>query len=101
MSQPSATDHAARPPFLTVAVMSLPVGIAGVLLLWVPYLGWLLGIVAVALGHIAMNYFQRAVRPRSGKGLAVGGLATGYFAAIVGTFFFIATLLVAVSDTAT
>jgi hypothetical protein len=88
--------YAVKPPMLALAVVSLCFGIAGAMLLWVPFLGWILGIAAVVMGHIAITQFQGSVQPRSGKGLAVGGLVTGYFAAVVGTFFFIGTVLVAV-----
>jgi hypothetical protein len=88
--------YAVKPPLLALAVVSLCFGIAGALTLWVPFLGWILGIAAVVMGHIAMGHIQRSVQPRSGKGLAVGGLVTGYFAAVIGTFFFIGTVLISI-----
>ncbi len=96
VGQPYTAVDAVKPPMLALAVVSLCFGIAGTLLLWVPFLGWILGVAAAVMGHLAIGQFQRSTQPRSGRGLTVGGLVTGYFAAVVGTFFFIGTVLVAV-----
>ena len=93
VGQPYMAVYAVKPPLLALAVVSLCFGIGGALLLWVPFLGWILGIVAVVTGHLAVSRIQRSIQPRSGKGLAIGGLVTGYFATVVGTFFFVATIL--------
>ncbi|NYI42601.1 DUF4190 domain-containing protein [Demequina lutea] len=96
VGQPNTPVYAVKPPMLTLAVVSLCFGIAGVLMLWVPFFGWSLGIVAVLTGHVAVSHIKRSIQPRSGKGLAIGGLVTGYFATVVGTGFFIVTVIIAV-----
>jgi hypothetical protein len=89
--------YAVKPPMLALAVVSLCFGAGGLLLLWVPFLGWFLGIAAVMMGHMAMSRIQRSIQPRSGKGLAIGGLVTGYLATVIGTIFFIVTIMVGVA----
>jgi len=90
--------YAVKPPMLALAVVSLCFGVAGVLLLLVPFLGWILGIAAVVMGHIAVSRIQRSIQPRSGKGIAIGGLVTGYIATLVGTVFFVVTVLIGVAS---
>lgn len=97
VGQPYMAVYAVRPPMLALAVVSLCFGIAGTMLLWVPFLGWLLGIGAVVMGHIAVSQIQRSIQPRSGKGIAVGGLVTGYVATVIGTGFFIFTVIISVA----
>jgi len=96
VGQPYMAVYAVKPPMLALAVVSLCCGAAGAFLLWVPFLGWILGIAAVVTGHIAVSQIQRSIQPRSGKGIAIGGLVTGYFATVVGTFFFIVTIVIGV-----
>jgi len=98
VGQPYMAVYAVKPPMLALAVVSLCFGIGGTMLLWVPFLGWILGIAAVVMGHIAVSQIQRSVQPRSGKGLAIGGLVTGYFATVIGTLLFIVTILFSVAS---
>jgi len=98
VGQPYMAVYAVKPPMLALAVVSLCFGIGGFALLWVPFLGWILGIGAVVMGHIAVSQIQRSIQPRSGKGIAIGGLVTGYFATVIGTFFFVVTILIGVTN---
>ncbi|WP_234986546.1 DUF4190 domain-containing protein [Demequina sp. NBRC 110055] len=73
--------------------MSLCFGIAAVLFAWIPYIGMILGAVAVVCGHVAMRQLARSLQPRSGKGLAIAGLITGYAGilfSIIGILFLMA-----------
>jgi hypothetical protein len=59
----------ASPPTNGLAIASL---IAGVFWMW-----WIGSVVAVVLGHVALKQIARS--GQSGRGLAVAGLALGYF----------------------
>jgi hypothetical protein len=98
VGQPYMAVYAVKPPMLVLAVVSLCFGVGGFMLLWVPFVGWILGIGAVVMGHIAVNQIQRSIQPRSGKGIAIGGLVAGYVVTVIGTFFFVVTILIGVAS---
>ena len=60
-----------------LAITALILGIIGLVLLWVPILGALLGLVGLILGIIAL-------KKRQSKGLSLTGLITGGVALIIG-----------------
>lgn len=73
-----------------LAIAALVCGIVGLLLSWIPivgFLGFLLGLVAVGTGIAGI---RRARAPGVGQnGLAVGGLITGILAVLVSLIVFI------------
>lgn len=60
-----------------LAITALILGIIGLVLLWVPILGALLGLVGLILGIVAL-------KKRQSKGLSLTGLITGGVALIIG-----------------
>lgn len=74
-----------------LALAALIVGISALVFCWVPVLGLLLGIVAVVLGILGM----KKATDGSGKGLAIGGLATGALALLIGLFVTVTVLFLA------
>jgi hypothetical protein len=72
------------PPTNGLAVASFLFG-----LLW---LGWIGSALAIVFGHVALGQIRRSQRPQNGLGLAIGGLALGYFGALT---FVLVTLLAA------
>lgn len=83
--QPTYPQPAASPATNGAAVAALIVGIASVLLFWIPLLGPLLGLVAIVLAVVGI----RGARTRAGggKGMAIGGLIAGILGLIVGVLF--------------
>jgi hypothetical protein len=80
-------DLAYRPsPSNGPAVASLVLGIVGMALLFVPFIGVLLGILAVVFGYMGM---KRAEANGGGRGLAIAGLVLGIVAAAFGLLFVI------------
>lgn len=66
------------------AVASLVLGIVGLALLFIPFAGVLLGILAVAFGFMGL---KRAEATGGGRGLAIAGLVLGIVAAAFGLLF--------------
>jgi hypothetical protein len=60
-----------RSPTNGLAIASLVVG-----LLW---MWWIGSVLAVVLGHVALNQIARSQGAQSGRGIAIAGLALGYF----------------------
>ncbi|HUH07165.1 MAG TPA: DUF4190 domain-containing protein [Egibacteraceae bacterium] len=85
--QPSYQQPSAPPATNLAAMAALVVGIASLLLFWIPLFGPLLGLVAIILAVVGM----RAARDRAGggKGMAVGGLITGIAGVILGVLFLV------------
>lgn len=63
------------------AVTSLVTGIVGLVFAWVPFLGVVLGVIAVTFGGISLRRGQQG--KAGGKGMAVAGLVTGILAVAV------------------
>lgn len=56
---------------------SLPYGLLGI------FTGGLTGIIAVILGHIVLSRIRRSGGAQTGRGLAIGGLVTGYIGCLL------------------
>ena len=48
-------------------------------LLW---MGWIGSLLAIVFGHVALGQLRRAQGHQSGRGMAIAGLALGYFGAL-------------------
>lgn len=80
----AAPDVARLPRTNGLAIASLVCGIASLVLFATCFIGLPVGIAAVICGHLGLGQIARSPYPLAGRGLAIGGLATGY-AAILGT----------------
>ncbi len=72
-TQPYNPNYGAPQDAKGLSIASMVTGIVSLVLMFV-YIGWLSGIAAVILGHIAMK------KEPAGKGMALAGLITGYVA---------------------
>jgi len=80
MSEDIANAPAAEPEATSgMAIGSLVMGICG-LVCALPLVGSLLGVV---LGHLSLGEIKRSEGRRGGRGLALGGLATGYLGLVL------------------
>ena len=61
-----------------MAIASMVCGICSLVFFWVPFVNLILGIVAVALGHVQLSNIKKLPQDFDGKGMAIAGLATGY-----------------------
>ena len=61
-----------------MAIASMVCGICSLVFFWVPFVNLILGIVAVALGHVQLSNIKKLPQEFDGKGMAIAGLATGY-----------------------
>jgi len=59
-----------------LAIASLVCGICSLVLFWVPVLGFLLGILAIIFGGVAISQTRRDPDLR-GRGMAIAGLVCG------------------------
>lgn len=73
-----------------LALTALIVGIVGLFLCWIPFLGLLVGLVAVVLGFLGMRKSAEV----GGKGLAIGGIVAGGIVFLIGLIFTVITLFV-------
>ena len=71
-----------------LAITALVVGVVGLMLCWVPFLGLIIGIAALVLGFIGMKKSTEL----GGKGLAIGGIATGGLTLLIGLIVTVATI---------
>jgi hypothetical protein len=60
-----------------MAVASLVLGIIAVVLMWVPFVGAMLGALAAIFGAVSMGAPARPGQPDSSRGMAVAGLVMG------------------------
>lgn len=90
--QPASLQYGAPTPGKTnaLAVTALVVGVVGLFLCWIPFLGVLIGIAAIVLGFLGM----RKAAEVGGKGLAIGGIAAGALTLLIGLVFTVITLFV-------
>jgi hypothetical protein len=72
-----------------LAVAGLVLGICGLVLCFLPFLGWVLAILGIVFGAVGMNKANKVGR---GKGLAIAGLICGAIGLILGVGIFIAAL---------
>lgn len=69
-----------------LAIAGLVLGLLGLLLCWVPFLGWLLAILGIIFGAIGVS---KAKRVQRGKGMALAGLITGVAGLVIGVILFV------------
>ncbi|WEV67337.1 DUF5067 domain-containing protein [Bifidobacterium sp. ESL0769] len=72
-----------------MAIVSLILGIVAIVLFWIPIVGIACGIAAIVTGFMSMRKINAGRLP--GKGLSIGGLATGIIAAVLSVIVFIAS----------
>ncbi len=68
------------------------VGIVALLLSWIPFLGLVLGLVALVLGIVGMKKVSRG--EATNKGQAITGVVTGAIATVIGIGFIIIGVIV-------
>lgn len=73
-----------------LAVASMVLGICAVVFCWVPFLNWLLALLAIIFGAIGVGKAKRVGR---GKGAAIAGLVTGVVGALLGVLIFILAVM--------
>lgn len=85
--QPQVFGQYAMPsgPTQTLAIVSLCLGVASITIGWCCYLGVLLSPAALITGFIALSQIKRDPQKYTGKGFAIGGIATGaaYFVLLI------------------
>lgn len=64
-------------PSMTLAIVSLCLGISALTVGWCCYIGVLLGPAAIVTGFIAMSQNKKDPQKYGGRGMAIGGLVTG------------------------
>ncbi|MGE0546161.1 MAG: DUF4190 domain-containing protein [Kofleriaceae bacterium] len=69
-----------------LAVAGLVTGILGLLMCFIPFLGWILALLGIIFGAVGVN---KANKGASGKGLAMAGLITGSIGLILGVAIFV------------
>jgi hypothetical protein len=79
-----------------LAVAGLVMGIIAVVLCFVPFLNWVLGILAVIFGGVGMAKANRI--GGKNKGMAIAGLILGVVGLILGTVIFVLALRAARHD---
>jgi general secretion pathway protein G len=75
--RPADVHPNSNPPSSGLATASLVCGILGF------FTGGLTGLIAVILGHIALLKIRRSGGTVEGRGLAIGGLVTGYLSCLL------------------
>ena len=73
---------AAGPPSNGAAIASMVLGIVGLLIFWIPLLGWICPIIGFVLGLVSL---QRTY----GKGFAIAGIATSGVALLIKVIFWV------------
>lgn len=71
----------------TLAVLALILGIAGIVISWVPFVnfaGFLVSIAAIVLGAIEITRINQGKSSASGKGFAITGIVLGAVAIVLG-----------------
>lgn len=87
--KPSVASSASHELNQTKAIVSLVLGIAGLVLFWVPLIGLVLGIVALVLGLKAKKDSEQQPSVYGGKGLALAGLILGVISTVLGLLYLI------------
>ena len=64
-----------------MAIASLVCGIVGVLISWIPVVGWILPILAIVFGFVSINKIKK--ESLNGKTLAIIGIILGFLGLIV------------------
>jgi hypothetical protein len=74
----------------TLAVLALVFGIAGIVVSWIPivgFLGFALSIAAIVMGAIELSKINKGTSSSSGKGFAITGLILGIIAIVLSVVF--------------
>ena len=74
----------------TLAVLALVFGIAGIVISWIPFVGFLgfaLSIAAIIMGAIELSRISKGTSSSSGKGFAITGLILGIIAIVLSIVF--------------
>src|SRR5688572_24971917 len=79
-----------------MAVTGLVLGIIGLVLCWIPFLGWLLALLGVIFGALGVSKANK-IQGR-GKGMAIAGLVTGVIGLLLGIILFVLAMM-AVKET--
>jgi len=79
--QPYPPTYPPPPQGNGMAVTAMVLGILAIILCWVPFLNWLLALLAIIFGAIGISV---ANKRQSGKGMAIAGLVCGAIGAIIG-----------------
>lgn len=87
-AQPMPYHGQAARPTNGIGTAGGVVGIVAAVLMWVPYLGIVLGIIAVALSGVGLSRANRL--GGVSKGMAITGIVCGAVAIVVNLFFIIA-----------
>jgi len=72
-----------------MAVAALVLGIIAAVLFFVPFLNWVLAILAIIFGGVGMSKGKKVGK---GRGMAMAGLILGIVGAVAGTAIFIAAM---------
>lgn len=80
---PLPYGYAVQPatPTSGLAVAALIVGLASLVLWWIPLVGWLLPVAAIAFGVVGIN--QTADGAQQGRGMAIAGVVLGSIALLL------------------
>jgi len=83
-------------PNQTLAIVSLCLGLGSLTIGWCCYLGVLLSPAALITGFIALSQIKKDPQRNGGRGLAIGGIATGaVFVVGIILYFIVIILMVA------
>jgi hypothetical protein len=74
------TPATAPAPSNGLGVSALVLGIVGVVLAWVPFLGFILGVLATVFGAVGLSYARKG--KATNKGMAIAGLVLGIIAIV-------------------
>ncbi len=83
---PPASSLPPEQPGNGLAVAGLVCGIIGLVLCWVPVLGWILALLGIIFGAIGNS---KAKNGAKGKGMALAGLILGVIGLVLGVALFI------------
>jgi hypothetical protein len=72
---------------LSVAAMVL--GILAIVFFWVPFAGWIVGVLAIVLGAVAVSQANKKPEEYGGKGMAITGLVLGIIQVSLWLLFFL------------
>jgi hypothetical protein len=74
-----------------MAVAGLVLGLLGLVLCWIPGLGWVLALLGIIFGAVGISKGNRVGR---GKGMAVAGLVVGMIGLLLGIVLFVLAMKV-------
>lgn len=74
-----------------MAVAGLVLGILGLILCWIPFLGWILALLGVIFGALGMGKAKKI--GGKGNGMAIAGLVTGALGLLLGIVLFVLAMM--------